>query len=107
MKCKQHAACVNNKIGNNSECDPNKDKGGSVCRQCCDDRTDRCNLDLYQSIIGNLGKTWDGNNMNHHTLPPTEQPVIIQKTKLWNGEVVAENDSRALAQKAQENATGR
>ena len=104
MRCKQHQACQNNKSGNSSQCDPLKERGSSVCRQCCNDRTDKCNLDLYKWILtdGSQQTAWDKEHIMHHTLPPTSEPVVIPKTQLWNMEWVSVNDSRAIAQKLKE-----
>ena len=111
MRCKQHQACQNNKLGNGNQCAPDKGEGegSSVCRQCCDDRTDKCNLELYQQITSKIGNTqqssWEIEHVKHHTLPPTvlsPTQAPIGTTQLWNLEIVRVNDQRAIAQKLRE-----
>ena len=52
MRCKQHRACDANKFANENECSA-AIKLNSVCRQCCDERTDQCNLDIYSELVSN------------------------------------------------------
>ena len=112
MRCKQHQACANNMMGNPSQCRPDLtgNEGPSVCRQCCDSRTDQCNLELYQEILQQpvalQQNEYEVKRMKWHELAQTTPYPTIGSTRLWNGEVVAENDSRAIAQKQQEDLNG-
>ena len=62
-----------------------------------------CNIELYEEILNEprslQALKYETSQVFDHVLPPTGAPYVVKWTKLWNGEEVAENDSRAIEQK--------
>ena len=62
-----------------------------------------CNVELYEEILNEprslQALKYETSQVFNHVLPPTGVPYVVRWTKLWNGEEVAENDSRAIEQK--------
>ena len=108
MGCKQHNACYDMWLSNPLDCRPDLAKlseGGSTCVQCCDERSGQCNLDLYEKTAAESVASQKGNyltiKMKHHELPERPDPAQYMPADytLKTGEVVKENDSRAIAEK--------